>query len=310
MATESLKLMKELLANQFLFLVCSTINMFMCTLSLLVLIDSKIFRTRSFELLKMFMISDLVCSVYMIFYSITHLYVFFHQIPEVIDKRLCFLIAGFQFFIYTNNHCLTLAISIDRLISFVKPHFHLSQTSNKINRLILIATLVISAFVYVSGLLDTFSPGALLYCSAIGNGGEYMTTFRWLLTIAMNYTVLCIYTVIIVKSLFKSHYNTTDNSNNNLAEKRKKISRQLTKVLSFTATLYTLSTPLHSAAVLVLNIWAPELILILGFYIGIMSVTEGSVYTLSFLVFLPDFRKELRKTTLSRLSTAVHPVNS
>jgi len=296
----SIKTIRSLLIPQLLYLIFGTVNLISALLCSIVLFrHRKKFSGRTFSFLRLFFVQDCFLTLYMlIFNSLWHLYNNLFSRAEIFPRYVCFRFTGVLFCMVINNSLLTFLISIDRLRITLRPksgNVKFNWTFCTI--IMLIGPSIISCVLYIVSLFDNAdsSTAFVVYCTTRSSTGPKMTLILWYMLTISSYATLLVYLIMLLFTWFKSIkvFNSKSTRQRSKAVKaiNARMTNKLSKLLAYTTIAYFLIGPLPNTISALLALFFSTDAFLFGSYIGWMTFTESTVYTVS-LLFLGQFRRE------------------
>jgi len=319
---QSLQIIHSYFLPQLLYMFFCPLNLVCCSVSFLILNKNSktLFYGRTFLLLRVFFLNDLICSAYIWAYQSWHIANNFSAHDEAMPRSHCFRIVGPQLFFIFNNILLSLMIGIDRWLSIYSISRQDSQVADQ--RLTSLRTIcmlsvpfVTSGLVYTSCALDNGDADKLvLYCSARVCTGPRTTRFMWSSQLALNTITVLAYLGMLTANYHQKKISSLS-TNNNLNAIKLKMNHKVNRVLAFMTFGNFAVGPLQSGLSVLFVEWLPDMLLSVGLYLGWLTFVIGTMYMGS-LIFVEQFRDELLKMiwkgqanvdrTLSIVTTAAH----
>jgi len=295
-------MMKALRPNYTISIFALIFNITCCLISLAVMLTSKLMKGRGFQLLKCFLFNDLLASCLLFVLIVYHFVGDFLHIPEIMPTRRCFALFGLQYLFIFHNAVLTFLISVDRTVSVCFPRFYLHSIPGWFNVLLLVLSTVTSCSVYIAGLFDQFPTQILYFCTARGAAGINFAFFYWIISGVLSGTTCVVYANLLVCvrfKLFKSNIVEGQQlgqawQSDALTKKKLELARKVTKVVAFTTICYIGVGPVQNLATIYIVAYLPSLASTVGTLFGNLSYVEGSMYTICLMMFVEDFRNELK----------------
>jgi len=303
MINTSLVVMKSFLLNQTMSLSASILNMVCCSFTLTIMLKCKLMNGRGFQLLKFFLSNDLLASFMMFVYNVFHLSHNILDVPELMSRRRCFALFGLQYLFVFNDTLITFLISVDRTISVFFPHFYMHSMPAGLNIHFFVASTVTSCLVYVGGLFDRFPTEFVFYCTARGSAGVYLSIYYWIISTALSFCTCTVYAILLLFLRFRITQSSSNNDQqqsaesapeNTITKKKRALAQKVTKVVAFTTLCYVAVGPFQNFVTVLLLAYLPDLVLVMGTYVGILSFLEGSMYTMCLMIFVEDFRLQFK----------------
>lgn len=267
------------------------INMMFNTATMYVLIRSKLFNSRTFALIKIFLINDIVSGIYMPIFAIVSLLNF----PLFRIRRNCYYISTLQFFFARNSAVLHLFIAIDRYITLKRTTIsedHFSPSKCLIAR---ISCIFVSSFLlYILGMFDHFDDSQLSTCIARLASGSWMFMANYITVTIPLFLCMFIYVCVLIlffKKMAEVNPAEPSASINSIQQMNMVLFRKMTKILAYILFIWFLFSTLPSAMMTFFASYNIQLLTTVGSICGLTSVLQGSLYFAS-MILIKDFRQE------------------
>jgi len=300
----SVETVRGQLTNSIAMLICMFINMFASLLSLCILLVSKTnYKSRTFAYLKLFFANELLLCAYDIPYISWHIYNAVTGRPEVMSKRSCLYLISPMYFIIRNSYTLTLLISLDRLLGFIKiaknqmvvQPITFKPLAPKFVLLIL-GLLSINILLQVGSFLDTFEEIQIYFCTSKEALGKYGNITMAAVIGLESWATICIYSFqLVVIGMKWAETDTSPGQSNNLNEIRVRDYKRVSRMLAYTSLLYFLIGPFFVTAVTILKQVLPsQLFLTISSWMTLSNAVQGLFYSVS-LLLIETYRDDFLK---------------
>lgn len=291
----SLETMNSLIGSVLIMIGVSTINASLCTMILYIIYKAENFHSNSFILIRALIFNELFMSIFLLASFGVHLVMYLKNIPETISLELCFHLTFLHIFFAVNTAGFNFCIATDRMCAIFRP-FYFLKLETKIYRLALNVMLFISFTACCGSLFDKFENNTLIYCSGKGAFGQFMRYGFRVGFFLLSSTTFSMYTTAIVLLKIKHVSPISPVYEPNSIEYHKlELNKKLTKVCMNSSVFNFMFGPLNVILNSFLQEFAPQMYLIVGQYLTILSVTMGTIFFLNLTLFVAEFRQELRK---------------
>lgn len=303
---QSIKAVQAQVTGNIFVLSATLFNLISCIVTIRVLMaKNPVFKTRTFAMIKIFLVNDLCLSIYITSCILFHLFNALNQRPELFLQHECFATIGSSLFFVQNNVFLDFVIGLGRVYVILNPSKDVQFKVSKKFCILMALPFVASIFIFIICHLDTFDEvNLMIYCSNRNSPGQHMTAPLRLISVFVGMLTFCIYIVASFFARFKSTKiapipnnltgSTLNQQNSNLPSLQIRRFKRLTKILALIAVIHFITGPFSTASTAYLVSISPEMVLKYGSTVAWMNFIESSTYTVS-LMFMKDFRQQFFK---------------
>lgn len=293
--------MSEVFVSSVIWIFCSSINILSCFMCLWVFYKSSIFdHSSTYTMLRILLINDLFSSMYFCVYQSWHIYNYLFKIPEILSVYQCYKIIAVQSIFYFTNLSLNLAIGFQRLCSVLFPN-NSKFNDVKFGIILSIISILISLSIFLSNLLlDTFSTQILTtYCSARTASGAIFGQIRPILILIFSWLTILMYIAAYLKVKMTSKIGPIELASNTPNHIGRKLAKKVGRILSFVTLVYLLISTIQTVSIYVFRTSYPELMITVGQYLAVMNFVDGTMYFVTFVIFIQDFRREIKNRLMN-----------